>query len=61
MKQSTETLICRQTPHKSYPQTTMMLFTIQSFQHAYRWITWGKESTNKQLHTWKKSVEKGES
>jgi chromosomal replication initiator protein len=39
----------------------MMLFTIQSFQHAYRWITWGKESTNKQLHTWKKSVEKGES
>ena len=60
-KQSTETLICRQTPHKSYPQTTMMLFTIQSFQHAYRWITWGKESTNKQLHTWKKSVEKGES
>ena len=61
MKQSTETLVCRQTPHKSYPQTTMMLFTIQSFQHAYRWITWGKESTNKQLHTWKKSVEKGES
>lgn len=60
-KQSTETLVCRQTPHKSYPQTTMMLFTIQSFQHAYRWITWGKESTNKQLHTWKKSVEKGES
>ena len=36
-----------------------MLFTFQSFQHACRWITRGKESTNIQLHISGTSVEKG--
>lgn len=30
---------------ESYPQTTLMLFTFQAFQHAGQWITWEKVKT----------------